>query len=109
MSKPDWDIELFRQQAQAGLQGWYIHFISEVDTTEGLLGPYGREDIAKKYMDLYVSIDELAVDSILDTDALPVSYFVRYARCQVVQLTPHEFECVSYGVKIDKADGRSPE
>lgn len=102
MSKPEWDIELFQKQAQAGLQGWYIHFISEVDTTEGLLGPYGREDIAQKFMDLYVQIEELASGAMLDTDALPVSYFVRFARCQVIPLTPHEFDCLSYGVKIDK-------
>lgn len=102
MSKPEWNIELFREQAQAGLQGWYIHFLSEMDTTDGLLGPFGREDIATKMMDLYLSVEELASTQLLDSGTLPVSYFVRFHHCQVVPLTPHEFECLTYGVETKK-------
>jgi hypothetical protein len=92
-----WDIDLFREQAQAGLQGWYVHFLSEVDTTEGLMGPYGREDIAKEMMNLYLQVEELTCNQILETDALPKSYFMRFHHCQVVQLTPHEFDCLVNG------------
>lgn len=92
---PKWDIDLFKSQAAAGLQGWYVHFLSEMDTTEGVLGPYGREDIATDVLRVYLAAEELALGQLLDTDALPVSYFVRFHHANVVQLTPHEFECLA--------------
>src|SRR3954469_10934503 len=98
MPKPEWDIELFRQQAQAGMQGWYVHFLAD-DATVGLLGPFGREDIAESIKKFYVQIEEVACERIIDNGPLPVSYFVRFESCQVVPLTPHEFECLSYGVE----------
>lgn len=90
-----WDVELFRSQARQGLQGWYVHFLSEEDTTEGLLGPYGREDIAREVMALYLRVEELAGERLLTDGPLPVSFFVRFHHCQVVRLTPHEFACLT--------------
>lgn len=92
-----WDTELFRAQARAGLQGWYIHFLSEVDTTEGLQGPYGREDIAEEIMRAYLRVEEVALEHMLVSNVLPVSYFTKFHHCQVVQLTPHEFERLTGG------------
>jgi hypothetical protein len=81
MPKPEWDIDLFRQQAQAGLQGWYVHFLAD-DATVGLLGPFGREDIAESIKDFYLRVEEVACDRILDTDRCrcPTSFGLRGAR-----------------------------
>lgn len=91
---PEWDIELFRSQARAGLQWWYILFLSELDTTEGLMGPYPSEEAAKLVMDAFLAVDQLAIDY-LDTDSPYARYFAPWHHCQVVQLTPHELEIMT--------------
>lgn len=102
MTKPEWDIELFRKQARAGLQGWYLHYLSELDTTEGLMGPFATEDAALSIQQLILKTDLAINTSIMADSTLPVAYFAPWHHIQVIPLTPHEFDCLAYGVETEK-------
>jgi hypothetical protein len=89
------DIETFREQARAGMEGAYLMFQDEDNNVLGYLGPFhGGTDAARAHMRGITNAENLAVEAV-DHDSPWAMYPYFWHHVSVVELTPHEIECLA--------------